>query len=172
MRTLNFEHEGSNDWRKPSTIEGQFEVSLCFWNVTSTGVDDPDFFDYYDSPSYHATQIGSVSAFFKTPVAYEDAAIDICSQGYNCTYVVEFVGPGYKCTELASGVGSKAKNLGNAEPPFDIDDVAPTENTTYIAKTLEGEYAKPQMPTGDSGIPDSKPPYPKNLGALRTEPVI
>lgn len=173
VRTLNFEQEAGNEWRDPVSINDLKAASLTFWINTSSNQSDPNFFDYYDTPSSHATQLGSVSVFHNTPVAPDDNAIEICSPGWNCTYTVEFVGPGYKCTELASGVGSEVKKLGDAEAPFDIDDLAPKGNLTYMAITGEGEYATPQIElSSSSGIPMSEPPYPKHLGALRTEPVI
>ncbi|SPO04745.1 uncharacterized protein DNG_07430 [Cephalotrichum gorgonifer] len=172
IRSLNFEHEGTNDWRNGRLIEGLYELSLSLWNNTSKDVDDPDFFDYYAGPSLPGELVATLASYLKMPIARENASAEICSPGWNCTFTVDFVAPGYKCTELASGVGSRVRNLGDAEPPFDTDILAPTGNVTYIANAFEGEYAAPQVPSLDGGIPRMSPPYPPHLGALRTEPII
>ncbi|GJD03645.1 hypothetical protein ColKHC_12470 [Colletotrichum higginsianum] len=58
-------------------------------------------------------------------------------------------------------------------PPFSMDELAPTDNYTYIAQTLLGEYAFPQTARMKKrGVPLMEPSYPKHLGAFRTEPII
>ncbi|CAI4220116.1 unnamed protein product [Parascedosporium putredinis] len=150
VRSLNFGQEDNNDWRVANYIDGLPEASVSYWNITSKSEDatDPDVFDYWSGPSQPLEQIATLAAFLGGPVAREDAATQACGVGWNCTFTVHFVAPGYKCTELANGVGSEVKKLDG------------------------GEYPDQLMDSGDAGIPFSPPPFPKNLGAFRTEPVI
>ncbi|KAF4461572.1 hypothetical protein FALBO_11628 [Fusarium albosuccineum] len=83
-----------------------------------------------------------------------------------------FVAPGYKCQELASGVGSQVKKLGDSMAPFNTSIIAPEGNYTYIVLADKGDYSDQQILSSAAGIPKQDPPYPKNLGAFRTEPVI
>lgn len=174
VRSLNFGQEDNNDWRVANYIDGLPEASVSYWNITSKSEDanDPDVFDYWSGPSQPLEQIATLAAFLGGPVAREDAATQACGVGWNCTFTVNFVAPGYKCTELANGVGSEVKKLGDVAPPFPLDILAPVGNHTYFASAYEGEYPDQLMDSGDAGIPFSPPPFPKNLGAFRTEPVI
>lgn len=172
VRSFNFAHEGTNDWRAPQAIDGLYELSLSYWNNTSADVKDEHFFDYYSMASQQLEQVATLSAFLKKPTMRDNAAAEVCSQGWNCTFTIDFVAPGYKCTELAKGVGSRLRTLSGAEAPFGTDVLAPTGNLTYIAQAYEGEYASQQIESKDGGVPIENPPYPRDLGALRTEPVI
>lgn len=174
VRSFNFALEGENSWREPIVIEGMNELSMSYWNATTENdeEDNPDSFDYYTGASQPIEQVATLAAFLKAPVMRDNASAEICSPGWNCTYTIDFVAPGYKCTELASGLNSEVDTLHGLEPPFGVDDLAPTTNVTYRAHAFEGEYSELQVPAGAGGVPLEGPPYPENLGALRTEPVV
>lgn len=174
VRSFNFKHEGTNEWRVPHKVEGLNELSVSYWNATTVRDehDNPDSFDYYTMPSQPVEEVATLASFLKTPIMCDNAAANICSPGWNCTFTIDFIAPGYKCTELASGVGSPVKKLRGVSPPFDIDDLAPRGNLTYIAEAYEGEYAPEQVPSSNGGVPFDGPPFPRDLGALRTEPVV
>lgn len=100
VRTLNFTPESTNDWRTAEKILGLYELSLSFWNTTSYNMNDPNFFDYYTTPSQPVQQIATLSAYLQRVVVRQDAAIDICGSGWNCSFTVNFTGPGYKCASF------------------------------------------------------------------------
>jgi len=150
------------------------------WNTTWPKEDatPPDgWFDYYTGPAPNWQQVASLGAFLGDAVSKKNTSTDVCSSGWNCTYEVQFTGPGLKCTDLASGVGKRAGNLtqesGTIAPPFNTDILLPEGTFSYYAFTSGGEYSTIQLDgLGIAGVPDTKPPYPKNFGALRTEPVV
>lgn len=178
VRTLNFSLEETSDWRTPREINGLFEAVLSIWNTTQRNdVDDPNWFDYYTGPSASLQQTAILGAFLEEVVARKGAAIDTCGMGWNCTFTINFTAPAYSCSEMASGVGSTTQNLtqesGIAVAPFGTDVLLPKGNFSYYAFTSGGEYSTTQMANVSiGGIPAINPPYPQNLGALRTEPVI
>lgn len=178
VRTLNFSHEETTDWRNPRRIEGLFEIPMSLWNTTKRdGETDSDWFDYYTGPSPNFQQTATLGAFLEEVVAPKHAAVNICGAGWNCTFTIDFTAPGYQCTEVASGVGSKVSNLtqasGEAVAPFGTDVILPEGHNSYVAFTSGGEYSTTQLAkVGIGGIPNMSPPYPAHLGALRTEPII
>jgi hypothetical protein len=112
VRTLNFTPETVNDWRKPKKILGRYELSLSFWNTTNTtntNPNDPNFFDYYTGPSQPIQQVATLSAYLQRTVGRENASVDICGAGWNCSFTISFTGPGYKCSNGTSDLGSHAK---------------------------------------------------------------
>ncbi|GKT52368.1 uncharacterized protein ColSpa_12549 [Colletotrichum spaethianum] len=173
VRTLDFAQEETNDFRTTPKIENLFELSVSMWNTTSLNQTDEHFFDYWIGTSWQFEEISTSAILGKKPMARTNAGIDICGMGYNCSFSIKFQGPGYKCEELASGVGATPKKLNGADVPFNMSMLAPVGNHTYIAHATLGEYQNPQM--NDSlpgGIPTIPPPFPPHLGALRTEPVL
>lgn len=178
IRTLNFAFEDANDWRTPLKIDGLFEIPLSLWNTTKPqGEDPPGWFDYYTAPGPTFVQTATIGAFLGQAVSRKNASLETCSPGWNCTFEVSFTAPGYKCTELASGVDSALKNLtqesGEAEPPFGTDILLPKGSFAYYAFASGGEYSTTQLKdVSPGGIPNMKPPYPKHFGAFRTEPVV
>ncbi|TDZ15130.1 hypothetical protein Cob_v011964 [Colletotrichum orbiculare MAFF 240422] len=179
VRSLNFAMEDANDWRKPTRIDGLYETPLSFWNTTKPQDEDPPggWFDYYTGPSPNFQQTATLGAFFQEVVSRRNASVEVCSRGWNCTFEIDFTAPGYKCQELASGAGSKPKNLtqpsGEIRPPFGTDLLLPEGPYAYYAFTSGGEYSTVQMKDVEiGGIPKTEPPYPEHLGAFRTEPVI
>ncbi|KAJ4128892.1 hypothetical protein NW768_007414 [Fusarium equiseti] len=178
IRTLNFSNEKWVYWRDPVAIENQYILSVSVWNstVTTPEIDNDNAtqFDYWTAPSQQwADMIAMRVGLANEPLVRKESGSEICSQGWNCSYVLNFRAPGYKCEELASGVNSKVRNLGDAKPPFvDTNALAPIGNMTYYAKTDIGDYDNPQMISAPGGQPKQKPPYPRNFGAFRTEPII
>ncbi|KAK1978574.1 hypothetical protein LZ30DRAFT_210245 [Colletotrichum cereale] len=173
IRTLNFTQEESNDFRTTPKINGLFELSVSLWNKTSDNQSSEHFFDYWIDSSRQFREVAASAFLGKKPVVRTNAAIEICGAGYNCSFSIKFQGPGYKCEELASGVGATPKKLNGADVPFNISMLAPVGSHTYIAHATLGEYQNPQMKdTGPGGIPIMLPPYPPHLGALRTEPAL
>lgn len=178
-RTLNFTHEEFADWREEASGQagGLGAMSFNVWNTTSFELNsledkNPNKFDYWARPISWIGRLVRRAVSLRQAAVLENAGKVICTDSWNCSYVVEFTGPGYKCETVASGVGSEGR-LGDLEPPMKVSDIMPTTNISYLAMTTEGEYHLPQINyTGDHGLPLSKPPYPKNLGAFRTEPII
>lgn len=179
VRTLNFSFEDLNDWRKPTRIDGLFEIPVSIWNTTKRDDEtDDDWFDYYTGPSPNFQQTATLGAFLQEVVARKNASFEVCEAGYNCTFSVDFTAPGYNCTEVASGVGSTPVNLtqetGQAEPPFGTDILLPQGQYSYYTYATGGEYSTTQLKNvGVAGIPNiPNSELPTHFGALRTEPVI
>ncbi|KAF5681579.1 hypothetical protein FDENT_8056 [Fusarium denticulatum] len=163
-------------WR---VINDQFVTSMSLYNSTippgeSLSDSNPDGFDYYTGPSRQYDMfIRTKSTLMSESIIRKQATVEICGLGWNCSYVVNFVAPGYKCEELAYGVNSEVKKLGNATVPFNPSVLAPTGNLTYYAVNDRGEYLNPQMVSyHPGGRPTHRPPYPDNFGAFRTEPIM
>lgn len=177
IRTLNFSHEQFPNWWSPIRDNGLIELSVSVWNTTADGEnvdEDPRGFDYWAGASQQFKSIALKTAYTQQAVMRKHAPTQICGRGWNCSYVIEFEGPGYRCQPLASGVDATVKKLGDAECPFDTGDLLPKGDFSYIASTYEGDYQSPQIDGGGGGRPKKsmKRPYPKNLGALRTEPIL
>ncbi|KAK0653573.1 hypothetical protein QBC41DRAFT_238684 [Cercophora samala] len=180
VRTLNFSFEETDEWRDPTKIGKYFEVPASIWNTTRKAGDTDDsneWFDYYTAPGLTLAQTLTIGAFMGETVMRKNAQAETCGSGWNCTFEIKFTAPAYKCTELASGVGSRASNLtqesGSIAPPFNTDLLLPKGIYSYYAFTTGGEYFNMQMEDVEpGGIPKTSRPYPKNLGAFRTEPIV
>lgn len=177
VRTLNFSNEKSVYWREPKVINNRYLTSVSLWNTTAQGYDinkdDNNEFDYWTAPSQQwGDMVGFRVALSNEPLLRKETGPEVCSNGWNCSYVLRFVAPGYKCEKLASGVNSEIRKLGEATPPFNTSVLAPMGDMTYYAKNDMGDYQNPQMVSNAGGRPKAKPPYPKNLGAFRTEPIM
>ncbi|KAK0726608.1 hypothetical protein B0T21DRAFT_385803 [Apiosordaria backusii] len=180
IRTLNFTFEETDEWRDPTKIGKYYEVPASIWNTTRKAGDKDDsdeWFDYYTAPGLTLAQTLTIGAFMGETVMRKNAQAETCGSGWNCTFEIKFIAPAYKCTELASGVGTKVSNLtqesGSIAPPFNTDVLVPKGIYSYYAFTTGGEYFNMQMKDVEAGgIPKTPRPYPKNLGALRTEPII
>ncbi|KAF8851250.1 hypothetical protein BDZ45DRAFT_601661 [Acephala macrosclerotiorum] len=171
VRTLNFTPEATNDWRQANKIMGLYELSLSFWNTTSHNTSDPNFFDYYTTPSQSIQQTATLSGYLQNVIARPDAAIDVCGQGWNCSFTINFTGPGYKCASFSDdGVGLDGPTVGS--PPFNSSVLVPKGNFSYYVLADIGDYAPIQVECGDSGIPIKPPPFPSDLGVFRTEPLL
>ncbi|KXJ88625.1 hypothetical protein Micbo1qcDRAFT_185114 [Microdochium bolleyi] len=177
VRTLNFNKESTENWRDPTIIDDLIGQSMSTWNATATSEKfTADDFDYYTSSSGTIDLTATMATFTKQTVVRPGIMEDVCGLGWNCSYTIKFTGPGYKCVELAKGVGSTVGKFGDHDPPkdFGFDFLLPKGNFSYQAQTMGGEYYQSQVsPVSPGGMPtDLQPPYPKNLGAFRTEPVI
>jgi len=178
IRNFNFTHEEMYEWRDPPKIAQTYQIPLSLWNTTKPkDSEPPGWFDYYTAPYPTLEQTSTIGAFLEQAVMRKNAQLETCGSGWNCTFEIKFTAPGYKCAELASGVDSKANNLtqesGSTAPPFDTDILLPKGPYSYYAHASGGEYSTVQMKdVGIGGIPTTEPPYPENLGAFRTEPVV
>ncbi|EXA33193.1 hypothetical protein FOVG_15556 [Fusarium oxysporum f. sp. pisi HDV247] len=165
VRTLNFDNEANYDWRERPVMDGRTLRSMAHFNTTSRETKPKDFnlthFDYWNAASTMYTSVVSNKAvFMREPLVRDESAEEVCSDGWNCSYVVEFLAPGYKCEEVASGVGSKVKKLGDAEPPFNTSLLAPEGNYTYMSMAARENYTTYSWPR------------PKDLGVFKNEPII
>jgi hypothetical protein len=152
-------------------INNGLGISLAYYNTTDPSGASPGFFDYFDQPSKNVVRITSISANMNKAVEKEGANIQACgAANMNCTYAITFKGPGYRCNELASGVGSNTSELAAIGAPFNTSSLAPEGVNIYKAVADLGEYAPVQTLTDDHGVPI--PPYPDDLGVLKTEPVL
>ncbi|KAI0003543.1 hypothetical protein F4779DRAFT_601596 [Xylariaceae sp. FL0662B] len=175
IRTLNFDKEELEDFRSPTKIDHLFGLSVNTWNTTSQDTTSPDWFDYWTAPSEKFTQVATQAVYMEQAIAKTEAHIDICGPGWNCTYTVNFTAPAYKCSEVASGVGSQIKPVGEQKPPSGLSTklLLPEGNNSYYAFTSGGEYENMQLKDVETGgMPKTKPPFPEDLGVFRTEPII
>ncbi|KAK4644061.1 hypothetical protein QC761_301440 [Podospora bellae-mahoneyi] len=177
VRTLNFDAERKKNWRLADRLYGYPGFSLSLWNCTVTNsseVFEPynqTFYDYWDGISQPADLVTKQTAYSGNVVPRENVALDTCGRGWNCSYVITFEAPGYKCDELGRGLNMDNKALRDRGAPFDSSDLIPKGDYAYIADVMAGEYARPQVDTLEGGVPVKKP-FPRHLGALRTEPVL
>ncbi|RSL83142.1 hypothetical protein CEP51_004707 [Fusarium floridanum] len=156
VRTLNFSNEETHNPRDRLKINHRYEMSLSMWYETAElgPEDDPteDKFEYWAGPSEEYKMLFPSRVMSQgEPVTRKGAGLEICSENWNCSYTIDFVAPAYKCEELASGVGSKVKKLGDSEPPFNTSIIAPEGNFTYFGVTDQGEYGKQLPDSRDSG---------------------
>ncbi|KAL2153001.1 hypothetical protein VTH82DRAFT_4156 [Thermothelomyces myriococcoides] len=179
VRTLNFETEKVKNWRQIDRLNGYRGVSLSLWNCTVADsvdmVDTPfneTFFDYWTESSAQLELVAAQSALTGTVIPRPDAALETCGGGWNCSYEISFTAPGYKCSELARGRRLDEKALKDQGVPFNAGELVPYGNHSYLGVVDQGEYAIEQLEVEPGGIPKMDPPYPKHLGAFRTEPVL
>lgn len=173
VRTLNFSHESKDSWRTPwitenNTLKG---LSLSQYNETYLGGNrdkdkNPDYldiFEYWDQPSNYFGAIASGVISRNRATQKENVSVEICGEGWDCSTTVHFVAPGYYCKEHQE-----------ADPldPLHLDSIVPTGNFSYLAITQQGEYARPQIETHNGSAIAQQPPFPPDLGAFRTEPMI
>lgn len=158
-----------HDWRDPVSKSYAIAYSLQFWNTTDPDLTDKSIasgeFDYYDQPSDLSKLFAGLGAYQQKPIVRSNAAMQICGVGWNCSYMISFVGPGYQCTEHSQS------DLSNLNAPFSFNDILPQGNASYLSSNLLGEYFRPQVNASAGGVPTSKP-YPDHLGAFRVEPLI
>ncbi|KAH7154746.1 hypothetical protein DER46DRAFT_688820 [Fusarium sp. MPI-SDFR-AT-0072] len=179
IRTLNFSNDVKKSWRDEKKAENEtlIGISLSFYNETMDGKksenkNDHNFFDYWDMPSKALGAIASTVFPRGQPLQRDNVALEVCGDGWDCLTTIHFMGPGYKCKQLAKNAGSTMEKFGDAKPPVDLDMLVPAGNYTYYATTNEGDYSRPQINPGEGGVPTQPLPFPPNLGAFRTEPII
>lgn len=103
VRSLNFSFEETYDFRAPDKVDQAFELPLSLWNTTKReDGSDPNWFDYYTGPNTFIQQSATLAAFLKEVVPRKNSSMDTCGAGWNCTFLIEFTGPGYQCSEVAS----------------------------------------------------------------------
>ncbi|CAO2654734.1 Nn.00g114670.m01.CDS01 [Neocucurbitaria sp. VM-36] len=161
VATLNFTRESFFNFRDENEHDGR-GISLNYYNTTDREGTE-GYFDYYDQPSKNARRLAFSSAYLKKPQPRENARLSFCGDGWNCTYSINFLGPGYKCEDM---IGSDIPSA-----PFKISQLAPEGNFTYLAEVDQDDYKWPQIDTLD-GIPIQDPPYPVSLGVFESEPVL
>ncbi|ETS74393.1 hypothetical protein PFICI_14259 [Pestalotiopsis fici W106-1] len=175
VRTLNFTFEEVENFRKPTKVNGLYGLSVNLWNATTLNDSLPGWYDYYTAPHDLFRATASLGIFSKKVNAVETIAHDICGVGWNCSYTIEFVAPGYKCTEVANGVNSAVQNLGDSTPPFNTSLLLPEGQYSYFVHSTEGDYSTAQLKeVWPGGMPLNSTPssWPEHLGAFRTEPII
>ncbi|EUC50771.1 hypothetical protein COCMIDRAFT_21784 [Bipolaris oryzae ATCC 44560] len=129
VANLNFAQEADYDFRDQKSF---YKKSLSFFNTTDIKAQQPGWFDYYDQPSKTARRLAFSSVYMQKPQSRENAAMSFCGEGWNCTYSINFLGPGYKCDDLNDTDKDKA--------PFSMDILAPKGNVTYYADVDQGDY--------------------------------
>lgn len=173
--TLNFTAEMNKDWRNPVKMEdGSNKRSVMFYNTTDIAGTAPGWFDYYDQPSAELRRIAYLLAYSNMGHMNnrQGARQFACGGPFNCTYEQTFIGPGYQCEEVASGINDTGR-LKEFGAPFNTTMLAPTGRNVYLAEVDFGQYANPQNATfrkGTGGIPVGEPP--EDLGVFKSEPVI
>ncbi|KAL2259566.1 hypothetical protein VTK26DRAFT_6718 [Humicola hyalothermophila] len=178
IRTLNFEPEKHKNWREPTLINGHRGLSLATYNSTlpnSATVFTPfndTFFDYWTGRSGQIDLVSKQAALTQQVIPRRNVALETCGLGWNCSYTISFQAPGYKCAEIARGRELDRVKLWGEGVPFDASHLIPVGTYSYIAYTNEGDYYRYQMNLTEDRTIDAEPPYPKNLGAFRTEPVL
>ncbi|KAH0534042.1 hypothetical protein FGG08_007358 [Glutinoglossum americanum] len=163
--TLDFSLESTYNFRAPTDFPG---FTLSFYNTTSVP-GEPGYFDYYDQPSKINRRLTTLAVYSKHSVSADTASVLACGAGYNCTYTINFVGPGYKCEEVANGKDSPGAVIYPPGSPFNTSVLAPIGNMIYFAKVDIGDYPSPQVPYGYNVTVDHHPP---DLGVFRAEPVL
>ncbi|KAF2729650.1 hypothetical protein EJ04DRAFT_546209 [Polyplosphaeria fusca] len=169
--TLNFTAESYKDFRKPVVIDGIKKRSLLSVNTTDVTADTEGWFDYYDKPSVDLQRVSLMTAYSlrDQSLNVEDARQRSCGGDFNCTFTISFVGPSYKCEELARGEQDDQK-LADAGAPWTTAVLAPVGRLAYIADVYTGEYARPQLENlGEGGKPEN---ITDDLGFFKAEPVL
>jgi hypothetical protein len=162
VANLNFGRESDYNFRIMPDDEIR-RNALSYYNTTDLDGKADGFFDYYDQPSKNARRLAISAAYLKRPQPREQAGLTFCGQGWNCSYTLNFMGPGYKCDELTDSPPGDA--------PFKLNQLAPEGNFTYVADVDQNDYKSPQIDTVD-GVPRQGPPYPTSLGVFESEPSL
>lgn len=162
VATLNLTREAVFNFREEQQSNSRGN-SLIYYNTTDPAGMQEGFFDYYDQPSKIARRLAFSSAYLKKAQPRERAAIEFCGQGWNCTYSINFLAPGYKCDDISYAAPSDA--------PFTINQIAPQGDFIYHAEVDQGDYKRPQVPTTE-GVPSDPSPYPASLGVFESEPIL
>ncbi|KAF2106106.1 hypothetical protein BDV96DRAFT_617501 [Lophiotrema nucula] len=171
--TLNFTAESYKNFRKPVvTKEGTKKKSMLSWNTTDMSGIKEGWFDYYDQPSVDVQRIALMKAYSLKDQSLntDDARLRSCGGDFNCTYTISFVGPGYKCEQLARG-GQDDQKLADEGAPFNASVLAPVGRLAYLAEVDIGDYARPQTDghLGQGGVPDV---ITDELGFFKAEPIL
>ncbi|KAF2755332.1 hypothetical protein EJ05DRAFT_98513 [Pseudovirgaria hyperparasitica] len=160
---IDFGLEGIYDFRNDS--QKGFR-SLIFYNSTDLKQKTEGWFDYFDQPSKDTKRLVNTAIYLKRPVQPDNSLNTHCEAGWNCTYTVHLIGPGYKCDELASGEDADNEKLVDAGSPFNMSLLAPKGNNIYVSDVDTADYVRTQS---NGTYLD---PVPTDLGVLKAEPVI
>jgi hypothetical protein len=173
IRSLNFTEDELEDFRNPTKTKGRLAIAMNLWNTTMDDRTSPNWWDYYTGPNPYFTAAASLGIYSHQVIGGKNDALNVCGTGWNCTYAIDFVGPGYKCQEIANGVNSEVKKLGDSTAPFNTSILLPQGDYSYYVQGTLGDYNSEQMDNlAEGGHPRSSPPFPKHLGAFRLEPII
>ena len=174
--TLNFTTESFKDWRSPIPYEGGGnKISVMYYNSTDKLAETVGWIDYYDQPSAELKRIALLFGYnniMNHSTNKLGARQANCGGSYDCLYEQTFIAPGYKCDEVARGVGDNSK-LVELGAPFNTSVLVPEGRKIYHAQVDLGDYKHPQAGTfkrGPGGIPDGK--IPDDLGVFKHEPVL
>jgi hypothetical protein len=148
VANLDFGKEASYNFRDTTLF---YQKSLSFFNTTDIKAQQEGWFDYYDQPSKTARRLAFSSVYMQKPQPRENAATAFCGNGWNCTYSINFLGPGYKCDDINDADKDSA--------PFSIDILAPKGNLTYYADVDQGDYGHqdPNAKANSLGVMKSEP---------------
>jgi hypothetical protein len=168
VRTLNFSTEVDYDWRFRTRIEGFPELPVSMYNNTRTDDTIHDafnstFFDYWTGimPSFDRVEI--LGHLLQDTVDTPNPSVDICGGGWNCSYTLSFVAPGYQCLTIND---TQDPNLS-----FNSSWMMPQGDYSYMVNATLGEYLDPQMDMLETEyFPNDT--IPAHLGVFKTEPVI
>ncbi|KAF5681537.1 hypothetical protein FCIRC_5507 [Fusarium circinatum] len=176
VRTLNFNHEAKKKWTHRRKAEGDEILQggrVSWYNDTLPDEDGPDVFDFWISPSAYLEEISSRVLTGGQALQRDEVADEICGEGYDCSTIIYFTGPGYKCEQLANGTNSTVKQFNGRDAPFNMSRMIPEGWNTYNCVADEGDYAEQQIEHEKYfNRPLQILPFPKNLGTFRTEPII
>jgi hypothetical protein len=162
VANLNFARESNFNFRRINDTETR-RSSMSYYNTTDLAGKQDGYFDYYDQPSKNVRRLAISAAYLRRPQPREQAALSFCGQGWNCTFAINFLGPGYKCDDITASPPPNA--------PFKLSQIAPQGNFTYVAEVDQDDYKSSQIDTVD-GVPRQGPPYPALLGAFESEPIL
>ncbi|KAI5919592.1 hypothetical protein F4810DRAFT_686867 [Camillea tinctor] len=172
-KTLNLTMEEIYEVRDAPTIDGKTSFSLITYNATDIYTSSPHWFDYYTMYSPILGMVADMAIGMGQVVPRYNASDFACGHGWSCKFEVEFVAPGYKCTNITNANRSSIPELNGQKAPFAADILLPEGYYSYYTVATKGDYASEQLPDiWPGGLPNMAPPYPENLGAFRTEPII
>jgi hypothetical protein len=108
-------------------------------------------FDYYDQPSKNARRLAFSSVYMQKPQSRENASSAFCGYGWNCTYMIDFVGPGYKCDDV--------DETNTSDAPPTLAKLAPNGSFVYIADVdkRDYEYQDPKKLGSSLGVFENEP---------------
>ncbi|CEI67747.1 hypothetical protein FVEN_g9555 [Fusarium venenatum] len=174
VRTLNFSNDAKKSWDddKRAANETMRGISLSMFNQVIADRDSPYHFDYWLQSAPPLDSIASRVLAGGQPIQRDEVADEICGEDWDCSTTIHFLGPGYKCEQLAKGTNSTMKSFKNYKTPFNLTKMLPVGNASFYTIADLGEYKVNQIEVDENNKPAVKPPFPKNLGALRTEPVL
>jgi hypothetical protein len=162
VATLDFARESDFNFRVMDDNEIR-RNAMSYYNTTDLDGKKEGYFDYYDQPSKNVRRLAISAAYLRKPQPRERAGETFCGQGWNCTYTINFMGPGYKCDDISDSPPATA--------PLKLSQIAPQGNFTYVAQVDQDDYRSSQIDTVN-GVPRQKPPYPDSLGVFQSEPIL